>query len=57
MKSILSSRLADSSDWVWNHSDFNGNIAGSRLGLHTANTGNDDWQKLPSFFAKYGFKK
>lgn len=57
VKTVLSSKLADSNALVWNHSEFNGSIAGGRLGLCYANAGNDGWHKLPSSFMKHSLLK
>lgn len=56
-RAVLYSTLADGSAWVWNRSEFNGSIAGGRLGLGCANAGNDGWHKLPSSFTKYSLLK
>lgn len=57
VRAVLYSKLADSCTWVWNHSEFNGNIAGGRLGLCCANAGNDGWHNLPSSFTKHSLLK
>lgn len=44
-RAVLYSKLYDSSAWVWDHSKFNGNIAGGRLELCRDNAGNDGWHK------------
>lgn len=56
-RAVLYSRLYDSSAWVWDHSKFNGNIAGDRLGLCCDNAGNDGWHKLPLSFMKHSLLK
>lgn len=54
---VLYSKLYDSTPWVWDHSKFNGNIAGGRLGLCCDNAGNDGWHKLPLSFMKHSLLK
>lgn len=56
-RAVLYSKLYDSSACVWDHSKFNGNIAGGRLGLCCDNSGNEGWHKLPSSFMKHNLLK
>lgn len=53
VRAVLYPKLADSGACIWNHSEFNGNIAGDRLGLCCATAGHDGWHTLPSSFMQH----